>query len=148
MDLPNFTSIALLVACVGWRRGPQSVWWRVGTCLLWGSAVSFCYTPRLDGTAYARMRAKNNWTPAQFHAGNVVLHLLPLRYTVSNPPRNVRMTDGLVAVGVHAAWGAWNSGGTFCMNETYVDMAQEHWHALWGVAWATEVATPLAYWQP
>ena len=145
MELPAFTYIALFVSLLGWRRGPESVWWRVGACLLWGSAVSFCCTPLFDGTAYARMRAKNHWTPVEFHAGNLVLHLFPLKYTVSRPPRNMRPADGVVAMWIHAAWGAWNSGGTFCMDESYVYMRQEDWHALWAIAWATEVATPLAF---
>ena len=135
----DFTTIALVTTALGLALGMQSHTWAVATCLLWGTAVSFCCAPLLDATVYPRMRARRGWSWSFFHAGNVALHIAPLALTVAHPPTHATPAHGLAAAAVHAAWGRCVGGSHLCLDDVYVPM--HTWTPLWCTAWGSEVAT-------
>lgn len=132
----RFTTIALAISVYGLAFDADA--WAVGACLLWGSATSFSCAPFFDGTVYTRMRKANGWSRALFHAGNGVLHLLPLVVTCTHPPR-ASWHHGVVAAFVHFFWGLLISGGTLRLDDVYVPLPPAAWHILWGITLATEV---------
>ena len=138
----SFTRFTLLLTALGFCQGPSSFAWATSTCLLAGVAISFSSVPMFDSTAYERMRIKYDWSMTVFHAGHILLHILPFCYTLYNPPLSLDMSHGISAVAIHATWGWFFSSGSFCMDKIYVPMKPKSWLYTWAIALSTELAVP------
>lgn len=138
----HFTHIALACLLYGAVLRDNDAWC-VGACLIWGCTTSFSAVPLVDWTAYVRMRVKFQWSKPLFYAGHVALHVLPCLYTCVRPCQ-ADVWHGLVASGVHIAWGALVSNGTGDLGRLYVPLAvPAMWQYLWATTVLTEILVPL-----
>jgi hypothetical protein len=137
-----FTRVVLGACAASYARGAGSRLWAITTCLVWGTLLSFAAARVLDRTAYARIAARNGWSMRVFHAGNVVVHVLPACATLAWPPTASRCpTDGVLAVFVHATWLA-SVAGFAGLDELYVPLSPRVWRALFAVAFLAELLAP------
>lgn len=114
--------------------------------LLWGVIVSFGLARVLDSTVYARMRKHRGWSLVTFHAGNVILHYLPLAF----PPlltRRLTHRDGLCAAVLQLTWAVVVSdGGLFVLDSVYVPMRPWMWKTCLMASTLTEILiVPACY---
>ena len=136
-----FTFIALALALTGLWCGPDSHTWAVAVCTLWGALLSFSVAPLVDSTVYERMRRKHDWSLAVFHGGNLALHVTPVILTLYVIPMNMALLHGVVAAGLHAAWGVYVGGPTLRLDDVYVPLCD--WSVPWTTAWVGELGTSL-----
>lgn len=131
----RFTHVAFVVRVIG-SGWPCATLAHVGSCLLWGVAVSFSLVPLFDSSAYERMRRKHNWSYGLFWTGNIALHYLPLLWT----PRQIHWYAGFAAAAVHRGY-MWLLAAY--MNSMYVPLPLAAWVTLGRVAYVTEIVIPL-----
>lgn len=138
MTVP-FTQIALMAFGLGCIAGHASHIWAVSSCLLWGTAAAFHVAPLLDNTVYHRMREKCNWSMAEFHAGNLLLHVFPLGIVLWYPATGMRWIHGLSACLIHIAW---TVSANAHVDQIYVPLPAHHWRILFAIGWMVELAVP------
>lgn len=100
----------------------------------WGVACSFTCAPVFDHYVYMRMRRKHGWSVLFFYAGHLVLHVLPLCFSVAWLPRPT-MNESTAAVALHGLWFS-----VVDLDRVYVPMRDEAWLYLFAVAVAAEIA--------
>ena len=121
----SFTAVCVVVAALGVRSGAGSVLSKVGLCLSIFMNVTFHGAYLVDQTAFARMRAKNGWSPLVFHAGNALFHWAPLAYYVAHDVAGpVEYEHAAMATVLYLAWAAYarDRGTAFRFEDTYVPM--------------------------
>ena len=122
--------------------------WAVVSCWNVGCAAPFLLLPAVDPTAAERKARREGWPLWLFHAGNVVLHYVPLLLTVLRRPTGCRPSHGALAAILHAAWTATTPEGSLFLDRTYLPLSRKQWILLWStslaseVAWACAMATP------
>jgi hypothetical protein len=137
---PHFTHLALGATAAALLFDGAAALAPLALCWLWGVAAAFFVVPVVDPTAYRRMARKNDWTMAQFHAGNLLLHAAPPLLATPALLRRATPTaaHGLAAAGLHLLWGRWASVGRgLRLDVVYVPLRD------WTVPWACAVAAEV-----
>lgn len=142
MRVARFTNVVLCGCCVSAFMGTHSMVWAVTTCWIWGVLVSFTCARAVDRTAYVRMARSNGWSMPLFHAGNIVLHVLPALATMWWPPARMGGVDALCAAVSHGMWFA-AMGGTSGMSRMYVPLTHSQWYALTLSMWSAMAAASV-----
>lgn len=112
-------------------------------CTLWSVFVTFSCVPLFEPTAYERMRRKHNWTFLQFHAGNVVLHVVPLLVVFGKAC--VRLRHAILSSFCRLAWSCLVSRGSMRLDDAYVPLAPATWTRLHALSCAVDLAVAASY---
>ena len=139
---PSFTAVSLGACACSALPGAGRLW-PTAACLVWGVMASFAMVRVVEPTSYARMAAAHGWSMRTFHAGNVVLHVVPALAVLASPPRATTWRDGAAGAAVYTAW-MWSVGGIRGLARMYVPLPERAWYACIATMYAAIVSTALA----
>lgn len=134
-----FTNIMLLSSVLGFWWGTQSLMWTISTCWIVGVASTFVALNWLDPTAYRRKARKHAWPMWLFHAGNIVLHYIPLCFALAYPPSKCQAFHGFVAAALHLAWPLTTPDRGLFLDSTYIPLRKQDWCFLWIITVVTQI---------
>ena len=122
----HFTLVSLLAWIAGFffKGRIQSV----ASLLLLHTWVTFHMAPLYDSSCYERLRRKTGWTKTVFHAGDLLLHTIPLAISFATT-NDYQVYDIFYSITVYTSWCAYQ--GTINHETNYVIMPVEFWfHAV------------------
>lgn len=135
-----FTNIMLSSSALGFLWGTQSHLWTISTCWIVGVASTFAILDLIDPTAYRRKARKHDWPMWLFHAGNVVLHYIPLYFALAYPPIKCQTSHGVVAAALHLAWPLTTPDHGLFLDSTYIPLRKQQWYFLWTITVVTQIS--------
>ena len=103
--------------------------------------VAFHTSIAMDTSIIDRMCVKNGWSRSFFHAGNVVVHVLPFVDALASNECEIQSIDVVLSVAIFAWWTAFQTQW-LCYDHIYVHMVP----LVWYVSHVTGLAGVLALW--
>lgn len=108
----------------------------IGLALTWYFAIIY------DTTIPRRLMTKNNWNFYQFIMGDLILHLIPLIYSICNLNNLLNRNIGIYTFTMNVLWCGLQCG-SLNISSSYVDVSNRTMLLLWFINYITHMLSSI-----